>query len=58
MKKNRPLLWVTPFPAVEPEIELAWRQETRHRLAELENGQVVAVPGEEVSQRIRALVGR
>ena len=30
--------------AVEPEIEMAGRQEARHRLAELENGQVVAVP--------------
>jgi len=35
--------------AVDPEIEMAWRQEARHRLAELENGQVVAVPGEVVS---------
>ena len=44
--------------AVDPEIELAWRQEARHRLAELENGQVVAVPGKEVSQRILQIVGR
>ena len=44
--------------AVEPETELAWRQEARRRLAELENGQVVPVPGEVVSERIRGMVGR
>lgn len=44
--------------AAEPEIELAGRQEARHQLAELENGQVIAVPGKEVSQRIRGMVGR
>lgn len=44
--------------AVDPEIELAWRREARRRLAELESGAVVAVAGEQVSQRIRAIVGR
>jgi putative addiction module component (TIGR02574 family) len=43
---------------VEPEIESAWKQETRRRLAELENGKVQAVPGETVSSRIRKIVGR
>jgi len=43
---------------VEPEIESAWKQETRRRLAELENGKVQAVPGEVVSRRIRKIVGR
>jgi putative addiction module component (TIGR02574 family) len=45
-------------PDIEPEIESAWKQETRHRLAELENGKVRAVPGEIVSDRIRKIVGR
>ena len=43
---------------VEPEIETAWKQETRRRLAELESGKVQAVPGEVVSNRIRKIVGR
>lgn len=37
---------------VEPEIENAWKQETRRRVAELERGEVKAVPGEEVSGRM------
>ena|ERR1035437_2246692 len=34
---------------VEPGIESAWKQETRRRLAELESGEVQAVPGDMVS---------
>jgi putative addiction module component (TIGR02574 family) len=43
---------------VEPEIEDAWKQETRRRLAELESGKVQAIPGDVVSNRIRKIVGR
>jgi putative addiction module component (TIGR02574 family) len=43
---------------VEPEIDAAWKQETRRRLAELESGKVRAVPGDVVSERIRKIVGR
>ena len=43
---------------VEPEVETAWKQETRRRLAELENGKVQAIPGDVVSSRIRKIVGR
>ncbi|MEW6305995.1 MAG: addiction module protein [Verrucomicrobiota bacterium] len=39
-----------------PEIEAAWRAETRRRLAEIESGQVKLVPGEVVSARIRRIV--
>jgi putative addiction module component (TIGR02574 family) len=42
---------------VEPEIESAWKQETRRRLGELESGKVQAVPGEVVNSRIRKIVG-
>ena len=42
----------------EPEIETAWKEETRRRLAELETGKVQAVPGDAVSRRIRKIVGR
>lgn len=44
--------------AIDPEIEDAWKQETRRRLTELETGQVEAIPGETVSERIRQIVGR
>ncbi len=44
--------------AIEPEIDLAWKEESRRRVAELENGEAKAVPGEEVSERIRRIVGR
>jgi putative addiction module component (TIGR02574 family) len=43
---------------VEPEVETAWKQETRRRLAELENGKVQAIPGDVVSRRIHKIVGR
>ena len=44
--------------AADPEIEAAWKQETRRRLAEIENGTVPPVDGEVVSARIRQIVGR
>lgn len=43
---------------IDSEIEEAWKQETRHRLEELESGKVQAVSGEAVSDRIRKIVGR
>jgi putative addiction module component (TIGR02574 family) len=44
--------------ASDPEIEAAWKQEVRRRLAEIENGSVQPVEGEVVSARIRQIVGR
>lgn len=44
--------------AGEPELEEAWKAEVRRRLAEIECGQVQAIPGEEVSDKIRRIVGR
>jgi putative addiction module component (TIGR02574 family) len=44
--------------ATHPEIEAAWKQETRRRLAEIENGTVQPVDGEDVSARIRQIAGR
>jgi len=43
---------------IEPEVEEAWRQESRRRVAEIESGQVTAVPGEGVSRRVRQIAGR
>ena len=47
-----------PLADVDLEIESAWKQETRRRLAELESGKVQAVSGEVVSNRIRKIVRR
>ena len=44
--------------ASNPENEAAWKQETRRRLAEIENRTVQPVDGEAVSARIRQIVGR
>jgi putative addiction module component (TIGR02574 family) len=44
--------------ASDPVIDQAWKQETRRRVAEIESGAVKAIPGEEVSTRIRKIVGR
>ena len=44
--------------ASAPDIEPAWKQEARRRLAEIESGSVQAVDGEQVSTRIRRIVGR
>jgi len=42
----------------DPALEEAWKQETRQRVAEIECGAVRGIPGEEVSARIRRVVGR
>lgn len=42
----------------DPAIDQAWKEETRRRLAEIENGTVQAVDGEEVSARTGRIVGR
>jgi putative addiction module component (TIGR02574 family) len=39
-------------------VEESWRQETRRRLADIESGRETGIPGEEVSARIRKIVGR
>jgi putative addiction module component (TIGR02574 family) len=44
--------------SLDPDVEQAWKQEARRRLAEIENGTVQALDGEEVSARIGRIVGR
>jgi putative addiction module component (TIGR02574 family) len=44
--------------ADEPNMNDAWKQEVRLRLADIESGRLEAVAGEEVSARIRQIVGR
>ena len=43
---------------IDPKIEQAWGKTALRRLAELESGQEKPIPGEEVSARIRKIVGR
>jgi putative addiction module component (TIGR02574 family) len=43
---------------IDPPLEDAWKQEVRLRLTEIESGSVQGVPGDEVSARIRKIVGR
>jgi len=42
----------------DPVTDRAWKEETRRRIAEIEQDAVIGIPGEEVSARIRKIVGR
>jgi len=42
----------------DPEIEAAWQVEIARRVEEIQSGKVRGVPGEEVSARVRKIVGR
>ena len=42
----------------DPEIEVAWKTEIERRVEEIQSGKVQGIPGEEVSARIRKIVGR
>ena len=44
--------------ASDPETEAAWKTEIDRRIAEIQNGKVQAIPAEEVSARIRKILGR
>ncbi len=44
--------------SADPALEAAWKKTTRRRLDEIGNGTVQGIPGEEVSVRIRQIVGR
>ncbi len=51
-------LTLTLHQAMDPAVEDAWKEEARRRVAEIESGSVQGVPGEEVSARVRRIVGR
>ena len=44
--------------SIDPAVESAWKKETSRRVAEIQSEQVKGIPLEEVSERIRAIVGR
>ena len=41
-----------------PQVEAAWRPVIARRVEEIRSGKVQGIPGEEVSARIRKIVGR
>jgi putative addiction module component (TIGR02574 family) len=41
-----------------PEVEAAWQTEIARRIEEIQSGKVQGIPGEEVSARVRKIVGR
>jgi putative addiction module component (TIGR02574 family) len=44
--------------ASDPETEAAWKAEIDRRIEEIQSGKVQGIPGEEVSARVRKIVGR
>ena len=44
--------------SMEPALESAWKSEIAQRVTEIQTGQVQGIPGDEVSARIRQVVGR
>jgi putative addiction module component (TIGR02574 family) len=44
--------------SIDPETEAAWESEIGCRLKEIQSGKVEGIPGEEVSARVRKIVGR
>ena len=43
---------------VDPALEADWKTETRRRLDEISKGIVHGIPGDEVTAKIRQIVGR
>ena len=44
--------------ASDLETEAVWKQEIDRRIEEIQSGKVKGIPGEEVSARIRKMIGR
>jgi len=42
----------------DPEIEAAWQNEIARRVEEIQSGKIQGIPGEDVSARVRKIVGR
>jgi putative addiction module component (TIGR02574 family) len=42
----------------DPENEVAWQTEIARRVEEIQSGKVRGIPGEDVSARVRKIVGR
>jgi len=44
--------------ASDPQTEAAWKIEIDRRIQEIQSGKVQGIPGEDVSARIRKIIGR
>ena len=44
--------------ASDPQTEAAWKIEIDRRIREIQSGKVQGIPGEEVSARVRKIIGR
>lgn len=42
----------------DPETEATWQSEIARRVEEIQSGEVQGIPGDEVSARVRKIVGR
>jgi hypothetical protein len=51
------LLLIDTFSLPEPDVDEAWKNETRRRIAEIESGQVKGIPMEETLAKMRKIVG-
>jgi putative addiction module component (TIGR02574 family) len=51
------LLLIDTFGEPDPEVDEAWGREIDRRLSELESGKVKSIPGEQVMDEIRKIVG-
>jgi hypothetical protein len=51
------LLLIDTFSQPDPEVDEAWKLETRRRVAEIESGQVKGIPMEETLAKMRKIVG-
>jgi putative addiction module component (TIGR02574 family) len=51
------LLWAESMGGPDSVVEEAWKHETRHRIAEIESGQVEGIPAEVVMAKAREIVG-
>ena len=51
------LLLAESFAQPDPDIDTAWRAETRRRVEEIESGKVKGIPGGQVMGELRQIVG-
>ncbi len=51
-------LLVETVATPDPEIDLAWKQEIRRRIADIESGREDGVDGDKVMAELRQIVGR
>ena len=51
------LLLAESFAQPDPDIDAAWRTETRRRIEEIESGHAKGIPSEQVMAELRQIVG-